>query len=284
MIRPFITGAKGFIGSYLLRGLNGRGIEARLHDSSMGDIATAALNLNGCTHVVHLAGKAFVPDSWSEPGEYYRVNLQGTLNVLEHCRRFGLPLTLVSSYVYGIPQELPIRESHPLSFLNPYAHSKILAEEAAKAYADFFGVRVVAVRPFNIYGPGQDRRYLIPLLVRQAVDSSVEHFEVADAKPRRDYLHVEDLVELLCRTLVVDACGPVNAGSGHSHSISEIVDILNSGLPSPKKLRSRQEPRPREVENVVADISVAEQVWGWTPRIRLADGLNEMLRKELATV
>lgn len=277
MIRPFVTGATGFIGRHLVAALTARGIECRIHHSGLGDIENAELELSGCTHVVHLAGKAFVPDSWNDPREFYRVNVQGTANVLEQCRSHGLPVILISSYVYGQPQKLPVPEDHPLAPLNPYAHSKILAEEISRFYCRFFGFPVTIIRPFNVYGPGQDERYLIPLLVRQALDPASDHIEVADARPRRDFLYIDDLVELLCTALHGAPGVTVNAGSGHSHSIQEIVDLINEHIPRPKALRSRGESRQTELMDVSADITRAASLFGWKPKVCLAEGLRRVL-------
>ena len=111
--------------------------------------------MQGIRHVFHLAAKTFVPHSWQDPRPFYEVNVLGTLNVLEHCCRHGARLTLVSSYVYGVPQHLPIREDHPLSAFNPYSQTKILAETVARFYEQHHGLPLVIVRPFNLYGPGQ---------------------------------------------------------------------------------------------------------------------------------
>jgi nucleoside-diphosphate-sugar epimerase len=83
--------------------------------------------------------------------------------------------------------------------LNPYSHSKILAEEACGFYSEHHGLRIATVRPFNIYGPGQNERFLIPTLVRQALDATAGKIEVADDRPRRDFLFVSDFVDLLWR-------------------------------------------------------------------------------------
>jgi nucleoside-diphosphate-sugar epimerase len=278
MIRPFITGATGFIGRHLVAALHAEGMEFRTHHSGLGDIQSAEFDLAGMTHVIHLAGRSFVPDSWNNPRDYYRVNVQGTANVLEQCRRHRIPVILVSSYVYGQPRKLPVAEDHPREPLNPYAHSKMLAEEIAEFYRQVFELPVTIIRPFNVYGPGQDSRYLIPLLVRQAMDPAVDRFEVADARPRRDFLYVDDLVDLLCASLRSHPGVTVNAGSGRSFGIRDIVDILNRELPRPKTLYSRDENRQTEVMDVVADITLARSLFGWRPRVSLEEGLRRMLR------
>jgi nucleoside-diphosphate-sugar epimerase len=135
------------------------------HSFQDGNIATCPLEFGSVRHVFHLAGKAFVPESWQAPHGFYEVNVLGTANVLDFCRRQSASVTLISSYVYGKPLRLPIDEDHPLEPFNPYSHTKILAEEIGRYYAAQFGVPVFIVRPFNVYGPGQDRRFLIPTLI-----------------------------------------------------------------------------------------------------------------------
>ena len=82
-------------------------------------------------HVIHLAGKTFVPESWKDPESFYRINLMGTINVLEFCRKSGSGLTYISSYLYGTPEYLPVDENHPVKSFNPYSHSKLLADHHA---------------------------------------------------------------------------------------------------------------------------------------------------------
>jgi len=273
-----VTGATGFVGTHLVAALRSEGRRVITHSGANGDIATCPLEADDVAHVVHLAGKSFVPDSWSAPRAFYHVNVLGTVNVLDFCRRRGAALTFVSSYVYGTPRELPITEDHPLQPLNPYSHSKILAEEAVAYFADQFAVQAAVIRPFNAYGPGQDERFLIPTLVRQALDPETDRITVRDLRPRRDFLHVRDLVSLLLATLARPTTGVFNAGSGRSVGIGELVEHINAALDHPKPLVSTGEERPSEVFDVVADISRAKRELGWEPRIGIGEGLRETVR------
>ena len=178
-----VTGASGFVGRRLVAALEGRGLAVKKHSDGDGDIATCPLPMDGVGHVFHLAARTFVPDSWKDPRPFYQTNVMGAVNVLEHCRRHQSSLTLISSYVYGQPQRLPIAEDHPLSAPNPYAHTKILAEEAARFYERNFGLSLVIVRPFNIYGPGQTGPFLIPSIVRQVLDPPVDAVRVQISAP-----------------------------------------------------------------------------------------------------
>ena len=269
-----VTGASGFIGKHLAAALSAGGFTVVTHDRADGDLAAEQPSAGGIAHVVHLAGKSYVPDSWSSPPAFYAVNVLGTVNVLEYCRCTGAGLTFVSSYVYGIPRSLPIDEGHPLQPLNPYSHSKILAEAAVGYYAAQFGVRATIVRPFNVYGPGQDGRFVVPTIVRQAIDPDVERITVRDLRPKRDFLHVSDFVSLLVATIRRPQPGVYNAGSGHSTSIAELVDAVAAATGSRKPVHSTDTHRPQEVLDVVADVSRAARELGWSPRIGFADGIR----------
>jgi nucleoside-diphosphate-sugar epimerase len=269
-----VTGADGFIGRHIVAALKALGHSVQTHSLADGDLTRCALEYSGVSHVFHLAGRTFVPESWSDPCSFYATNVVATANILEFCRRTSASLTFVSSYVYGVPKAIPIAEDHPLQAFNPYSHSKILAEEVCRFYAGQHNTRIAIVRPFNIYGPGQDARFLIPSLIRQALDSASNTIEVADARPRRDFLYISDLVDLLVATLTQGCRGAYNAGSGASTSIQEIVAVLNGIVPQPKTLLSRGESRPQEVLDVVADTRKAERELGWKPQVEIATGLR----------
>ena len=272
-----VTGADGFIGSHLVKALRAVGHVVFTHSTRQGDIRNCNLSFEGVGHVFHLAARTFVPDSWSAPLSFYEVNVLGTVNVLEFCRTRGASLTLISSYVYGPPARLPISENEPLCAFNPYSHTKILAEETCLYYQRQFGVPVTILRPFNVYGPGQDRRFLIPTILTQAVDSGRAAIVVADLRPRRDYIFISDLVDLLTRTAFRREGGIFNAGSGSSWGVADVVTIVNGLLPLPKPVHSNGPMRPDEVIDVIADISRARYEFSWTPRVTLRDGLRDTL-------
>lgn len=273
-----VTGATGFIGRHLTAALRAKGLIVIARGSADGDISCAPIN-EVVGHVFHLAGKTFVPESWEAPFNFYAVNVLGTVNVLDLCRRTGASATLVSSYVYATPQWLPITEDHPVQAWNPYSHTKIMAEDAARFYCEQFGTKSCVVRPFNIYGPGQARHFLIPSLIAQALDHTQAEICVADDGPKRDYLHVNDLVALLATTYEQRALGTYNAGSGTSVSIAELVTIINHAAGTNKPLRSEGRRRAHEVMDVVADSSKVEKELGWRPRISLQEGIAELVHE-----
>ena len=277
-----VTGATGFLGRHLVAALDSQGRAVRQHSSSDGDIANCSLPMDGVGHVFHLAAKSYVPESWQNPHAFYRANVMGTVNVLEHCRQNQASLTLISSYVYGQPQRLPIAEDHPLAAANPYSHTKILAEETARFYEQRFAIPLLILRPFNIYGPGQRSSFLIPSIVRQVLDPSVEVVRVQDLRPKRDYLYVGDAVGLLVGSLGAAVHGVFNMGSGCSTSVAEVARLVNHAAGQDKPVVSADEPRPGEVMDVVADTSRAAAELGWRPRTSLAEGIAAVVAAERA--
>ena len=277
-----VTGASGFLGRHLVAALEAQGHAVRRHSSADGDIANCPLPMEGISRVFHLAGRSYVPDSWQNPRAFYETNVLGTVNVLEHCRRHQAALTLVSSYVYGQPQRLPISEDHPLAASNPYSHTKILAEETARFYEERFGVSLVIVRPFNIYGPRQNRSFLISSIVNQVLDPVQTVVRVQDLRPKRDYLYVEDAVALLARTLRPGVHGVYNLGSGRSASVAEVAQLVKDAAGVCKAVVSANEPRPGEIMDVVADTSRAAADLDWRPRISLAEGIAALVAAERA--
>jgi len=275
-----VTGATGFLGQHLVAALQRDGHRLRQHSSIDGDIARCDLPMEGVGHVFHLAAKTFVPESWKEPRSFYEVNVLGTLNVLDHCRRHGAALTLVSSYVYGTPQRLPIDEEHPLAAFNPYSQTKILAEETARFYERYYDLRLVLVRPFNLYGPGQSARFLIPSLVHQAIDPMARILRVKNLRSKRDYLYVEDAVALLTRTVEPNIRGTYNVGSGSSASVEDVAQLVNRAAGENKPLVCEEEERPVEVMDVVADVSRAKNELGWSPQTELGAGIAATVAAE----
>lgn len=275
-----VTGATGFLGRHLVAALESRGFAVRRHSSADGDIATCAIPMESVSRVFHLAGKSFVPDSWQDPRGFYQTNVMGSVNVLEHCRRYQAALTLISSYVYGPPQHLPIAESHPLAAYNPYAHTKLLAEDMARFYKKHFGLPLVIVRPFNLYGPGQRPSFLIPSIVRQIIDPTVDVVRVQDLRPKRDYLYVDDAVNMLLATLRRGRNGVFNLGSGRSNSVSEVIELVSNAAGIRKPVVSADVQRPEEIMDVVADISLATAELGWRPSTSMPDGIAAVVAAE----
>jgi nucleoside-diphosphate-sugar epimerase len=252
--------------------------------SADGDVARAEtmarFSPQDVAHVFHLAGKTFVPDSWNEPQVFCQTNVLGTVNVLEFCRKNSIPITYVSAYVYGHPDSLPISEGCAIRPSNPYALTKRLAEDACEFYANIYDLPVTTIRPFNAYGIGQPKNFLIPLIVKQALGPGGV-IAVKDLAPRRDYVYVEDLVTALVTTLDrPDGYRVYNIGSGVSLSVQEVIDAVQAIAGTQKKVVSENVARTNELMDVVADISKAGKELGWHPGFSFRAGIEAVIDAE----
>lgn len=278
-MRILVTGSKGFIGKNLVSQLkqnNHSVIEFEgdiLENSSYQKIHPLEID-----HCFHLAARSFVPDSWKSPEEFIKTNVHGTEKILEFCRTKNTSMTFVSSYLYGAPKYLPIDENHPIQTSNPYALSKHLAEELCSFYSEHFKLKIAVIRPFNIYGPGQDERFLIPELISKFRGTN-ETVEVKDLTPKRDYVYISDVVDAMVSTLKLkDNYVVLNIGGGYSLSVQEIVEKIKGLSGSSKEIKSRNEIRVNEIPDTVANISLAFGKMGWKPKVSFEEGISEVLK------
>jgi len=277
-MKVLVTGADGFIGTKLVPALSDQGCHVVTHSIADGDLVRDSLPEWDVEHVIHLAARTFVPESWEQPLAFYETNLMGTAVILEFCRRHRASLTFLSTYVYGVPHQLPVNEEQRTKANTPYNHSKLLAEEVTCFYAEHFDVKAVVLRPFNIYGPGQRSVFLIPHIIRQVVNPGCGLIEVANLQPRRDFLFIDDLISAILLTLKPTVGGVFNIGSGQSYSVEEIIQTAQAVAGTAKPYRSTEQERPNEIADVVADIGKARRELGWWPRISLSDGLSFMIQ------
>ena len=276
-----ITGSEGFIGKYLVDELRKTGLELILLDLSLGiDICNwnQLENIKGIDVFIHLANRSFVPDSYKDPKSFYETNIISTLNILELCRKYNSKLIFLSSYVYGQPDYQPIDERHPIRPFNPYAQSKIICESLCEGYSRDFKVPVIIFRPFNIYGIGQNSNFLIPIIIKQAKEGKIS---IKDERPKRDYLHVLDLVNavnLAIEYVPKKEYEVFNLGYGKSYSVKEIINFVINQSPNEVKYSCLNEFRSNEVLDTIADISKAKTLLKWEPQINLENGLMYMLK------
>ncbi|MEU3274237.1 SDR family NAD(P)-dependent oxidoreductase [Saccharomonospora sp. NPDC006951] len=305
--RVLVTGADGFIGSHLVERLLDEGAEVRafcLYNSNgnhgwledldpgrmdsldlrLGDIRdgrTVRDIVSGMDIVFHLAALIAIPYSYQAPESFVDTNVVGTLNVLEAVRDAGgvRMVHTSTSEVYGTPETVPIRETHPLRGQSPYAASKIAADQFCEAYARSFETQVVTLRPFNTYGPRQSARAVIPTILGQLL-SGVDEVELGSLSPRRDFTFVSDTVDGFVRMACTQlpAGSVVQLGTGQAHSIGELFDLCREVTRSEARAvvdQQRVRPEASEVRTLLSEPALAAECLGWHPARSLSDGLAE---------
>jgi len=279
MSNILVTGADGFIGKKLVSKLKASGYHVIEHSIADGDITSASFEGYEIHHVFHLAAQTFVPASWENPKQFYNVNVMGTVNMLECCRKCNAGLTFPSTYVYGVPQFLPISERHPVNPNTPYNHSKVLCEDLCSFYHKVFGINIVVLRPFNIYGAGQSTQFLIPTILDQVLDGNVREIHVKDLVPKRDYLFVDDLISAMYLTIGKTGYHVYNVGSGMSKSVEEVILNIEKITGINKPYLSVNARRKNEIDDIVADISKITAELGWSPKFDWESGIVEMIKQ-----
>ncbi len=302
----FVTGADGFIGSHLAQRLVelGARVRALVYYNSFGrwgwldalpEAVRGALDVvagdvrdpfcmeqaaAGCETVFHLAALIAIPYSYAAPQSYVDTNVRGTLNVLEACRRAGVKKLVhtSTSEVYGTARRVPIAEDHPLQPQSPYSATKTGADSLALSYFSSFGLPVALIRPFNVYGPRQSARAVIPTIIGQVLAGGGS-VRLGSLTPTRDYTFVADTVEgfLSVAQSPASAGEVVNVGSGAEISIGDLARRI-ARLCGRPEVRIEEDParlRPEksEVMRLLCDRSKAKKLLSWEPRVGLDEGL-----------
>lgn len=288
-MRALVTGADGFVGRYLVDLLTSAGddvtesaVDITDRTSLIDTFAEAAPDV-----VYHLAAQADVGGSWDAPIETYRVNVEGTVNVLDSARLAGATrvLAITSADIYGRVDEsdLPLTETQPLRPVSPYAASKAAAEMACIQAGFGHGLEVIRVRAFNHLGPGQSDRF-----VASAIASRVAHNElngetfvrVGNLEARRDYTDVRDVVRAYRMLMVDGQTGETyHVCSGVDRPVSELADTLVSLASIPMDLAPDPSLlRPVDVPVLRGDNGKLRKATGWVPEIPIEQTLSDLLQ------
>ena len=245
------------------------------------DTGTVELAMNaGWDTVLHLAARAGVRPSILDPGLYIETNVTGTFNVLEAARRAGVRRFLFasSSSVYGAEAQTPFRESAALvRTLSPYAATKIAGEQLCSNYAHLHGMRVVSLRFFTVYGPGQRTDLAIHKFTRSLFEG-LPIDQYGEGRTRRDYTYVDDIVQGV--RAAADYEGPAyevfNLGGSHTVSLSELIKKLEvvTGREAIVRLCPEQ---PGDMPATWADITKARDLLGYSPDTTIDDGLAKFV-------
>ncbi|MGE5139033.1 MAG: NAD-dependent epimerase/dehydratase family protein [Rudaea sp.] len=299
-----ITGGAGFIGTALANFLVSRDHMVRvLDDLSAGDprgldprvsftrgdvrdIPKLWSMLRGVDCVYHLAARVSVPESLLYPVEYNSVNVGGTVALMTAIRDAGVRRVILASSgaAYGECENQPVVETETMHPSSPYAVSKLASEYYVRAIGELWKIESVVLRIFNAYGPNQplppSHAPVIPRYLRQALTGgSIVIF--GSGRQSRDFVYIDDLVQALYAAATADQVDHeiINIGIGVEVTINELVDQIEE-LTGRRVHRIVNQDEPGGVSRLVADITRARELLGWSPRVSLEEGLSLMLLKD----
>jgi nucleoside-diphosphate-sugar epimerase len=300
-----VTGGAGFIGSHLVDALVSGGASVRVVDDlsagrlenladvsgaidfregDIRDLGSLRSACEGVHTVFHLAAVGSVPRSMKDPAHTLSVNVGGTANVLTAARDAGVTRVVYasSSSVYGDSETLPKREGEEGRPLSPYAASKRMNEELADVYGRCFGLELVGLRYFNVFGPRQlpDGPYaaVIPRFFRACLlgESPVVY---GDGSQSRDFTFVSDAVRanLLAASAAAGACAAAyNVAGGRAVTVNDLADAVLALVGRGKPAR-HEAARPGDIPHSRADLSLVRARLGFEPGTTFAEGLAASL-------
>lgn len=303
-MRFLVTGGAGFLGSALANRLAAAGhrvyvlddlsngdagrLDERV-DFTRGDVDNVPLLwslLQNVDCVYHLAARVSVPQSILYPREYARVNVGGTVSLMEAMRDTGVGRVIFTSSgaVYGHQPRQPVRETDTPRPDSPYAVSKWSAEQYIHTIGDLWGLETVALRIFNAYGPNQSlpvsHAPVVPRFLHQALTGG-SLIVFGDGRQTRDYVFVDDAVDALVVAATTTGLNHavINLGSGRETSVSELIDLVERVAGRRGNVIFNGE-KSGGVPRLAADISRARELLAFQPRIDLETGLRLILERD----
>jgi len=284
MKRVLITGAEGFVASYLIERLaksyllygtyflkEVESIESLFLDITDQERVLQMINEIKPDIIYHLAAQSSGGLSFSKPMMTYSINVQGTLNLLE-AARISVPDAVIiiptSADIYGSPDYLPLDEKHPLKPSNPYAASKAAVHIICENYAKTFKMKIIEARSFNHIGRGQSELFFIPSMVKQIKDCSNSNgkIQAGNIDIKRDFSDVRDVVEAY-EMMINAESGVYNVCSGKAFPLRKFIDHLIEY--SGKKITidiNNTMKRNNEPENFYGSYKRLNSSIGWTPK------------------
>ncbi len=232
--------------------------------------------------VFHAGANIFIEKSIKDPKYDAEVNVIGTINVLEACRKCNVKRLIFSSSsaVYGDSVSLPIKEDHPIKPDSPYAITKRTSEYYCKLYAELYGLKTVSLRYFNVYGSRQDPYNPYSGVIAIFVNNALNNLPLTiygDGEQTRDFIHVNDIVNanILAAETKYAKGNVFNVGTGRYISINQLVEIIKQLVGNTKV---KYEPaRLGDIRKSVADISLAKEILGFEAKIKFERGLENYI-------
>jgi UDP-glucose 4-epimerase len=297
-MKTIVTGGCGFIGSHLVDLLLYNGHDVRILDNlSTGrkdnvghvageveiiecDISTPGIwqqQFENVDWVFHMAALADIVPSIQKPREYFLSNVDGSFNVLQASRKYGVKrfVYAASSSCYGIPEVYPTPETSPICPQYPYALTKRIGEELLLHWAQIYKLPAISLRFFNVYGPRSRTSgtygAMFGVFLAQKL-AGKQYTVVGDGSQTRDFTYVTDIARALLIAAESNKAGEVyNVGSGHTISVNRIVELLGGDKVHIPK-------RPGEPDCTFADITKILKQLGWEPQISIEEGVARLVK------
>ena len=306
MLKILVTGGAGFIGKYLVKSLlknknivtifdNFSNADKKFTSSLIksgvkiieGDI-TNLIDISNAVKdqqiVIHLAAKISVEESIKNPSETFRINVDGTKNILLSCKKNNVKKIIVASSaaVYGESiQNLKLTEKSKMNPISPYGESKIKMEEEVKKFARKNGINHIILRFFNIYGIGQSDEYagvITKFLERIRNNEDLKIF--GDGKQTRDFVAIQDVINSIHNAMSYNKNEVFNIASGKTITVKELAELMI--LLSGKKLGIKYLPSKKgDIRYSETYISLAKENLGYIPKIELKDGIKKLLNAKI---
>jgi nucleoside-diphosphate-sugar epimerase len=303
--RVLVAGGAGFVGSQLVRELIGLGATTAVYDNFfhgtfqniaqvrndielfIGDVLDEWALIDAFEkfqpeYVFDLVGDTYVPRAYEVPKRFFRINLEGTLNVLMACKTQAVKRALYvsSTEVYGRAQKPLMDEAHPFEPLNTYAVSKLAADRLCFTIYHEQKVPVIIGRIFNSYGPRETEPYVIPDIISQLSKGKV--LRLGNIEARRDFTFVNDT----CTGLIAALCSnipngeSVNIGSGKAYSVKEIAAMI-AELMGVTDFSIEIDPRRLRILDIdvfCCDNTRLGTATGWKPTVDIREGLRRTIQ------
>lgn len=303
----FVTGCCGFIGTHLVKKLLSRGFkvygidnmndyyDTSLKEANLKELqtyerfifkkddvrTTKMISEWKPDKICHLAAAVGVRHSLENPSLYTSVNIDGIIHVFEEAKNNGIKdITYASSSsVYGTNKKVPFSESDELhSCVSPYASSKLESEIHAQKYSKLYGLGIIGLRFFTVYGPG-GRPDMMPHKVLSALAKDMTFQKYGDGTSSRDYTYVDDIVAGICASIckVKNGHEVYNLGNSDPTSLNTFIEICENVV-GKTAIFKQVENQPGDVPTTYADISKAKRDLGYSPKTKLKDGLTLMYK------
>ena len=274
------SGTNGWLANHVIKSLESKSITIIDFDSITRNFSNRP-NKQEITELdwfFHFGSKTNIENSFVDPYSTYRNNLIGTLSAVEIAKYSNAKLLYLSTYIYGDPKYQPIDENHIIRPNNPYMSSKWIAEQICTDICKLQNISLTVFRIFNIYGSGLKRGRLISDLLQNVLHN--EDLVLNDPSPIRDYLYIEDFIDLIFCMLNSDKspAGIFNVGSGKPYTNIKVAKTFQSIINPLLKINTLSKPRNNDVSICTADTKKLVNHFNWQPKYDLDEGILDIFK------